>query len=419
MHSNKLTNNNSDSQFSEMAAVRLRKMFLLFTVLVGCSFTIILITVTSAPRSVHVQSTQQEDLDQTSRPAQPHQATGKTAEVSEKPILIMYWSKFFRLRKKKIGNALALTRYIDLEEQEVCPVKCEVTGDISRWNETSAFIVHARNPYPLPPTKDVPWILHTQENPVYTSAMTKAFYMSQFKMLMSYHLTSDFPTTNHPMPSLTAPVPFKEKKGLIMATFSHCEKVRIAYMKELMKYVKVDSYGRCVKNTQGLAGRYGKKFKDQKTELARQYKFSLVFMNQDCEYFVDDRLYHALTSGSIPVYMGTDKVDEFLPGNLRTAIIKVKDFKTPKHLADYLTYLSHNETAYNKYLEWKLKGFGDIWDTATGRFWLRKREMLCDICMKVSQTNWKYEKGLEPIRCKSRQPKNWGLGKPGNFSKEH
>ena len=390
-----------------MTDVPLRKTFLL-TILAGCSFTIILITVTSAPRSVHVPSTQQQDLDKTSRPAQPHHATGKTAEVSEKAILIMYWSKFFGTKPKKNGNAVTLSRHTVLEER-VCPVKCEVTTDNSRWNETSAFIVHSRNPYPLPPTKDVPWILHTQENPVNAPAIRKAAYMSKFKMLMGYQMTSDFPAPNHPMPSLAAPVPFKEKKGLIMATFSHCEPVRIKYMEELMKYVKVDSYGTCVNTAQGLIGRRGETYKDKKKELARQYKFDLVFMNADCEYFVDDRLYHALTSGSVPVYMGTDKVDEFLPGILRTSIIKVKDFKTPKHLADYLTYLSHNETAYNKYLEWKLKGFGDIWDTATGRFWLRKRELLCDICMNVSQKNWKYTKGLQPIRCIKRQAKNWGL----------
>ena len=228
--------------------------------------------------------------------------------------------------------------------------------------------------------------------------------MSQFRMLMSYHPASDFLTTSHPMPSLTPPVPFDEKKGLIMAVFSHCEKVRTQYMKELMKYVKVDSYGKCKRTAHGLSGRHSKNFRDGKVELAKNYKFTLVFLNADCEYYMDDRLYHALTSGSVPVYMGTDKVDEFLPGNLRTSIIKVKDFKTPKHLADYLIYLSQHETAYNKYLEWKYKGFGDIWDTFVGKFWLRQRETLCDICMKVSSTqNWENKKGLEPMRCSRRR----------------
>ena len=360
---------------------------------------ITLIREASAPMSAHVpalKKSPQQDFN-TSTCATSEEPTENTVNVRENRTLIMYWSTYFGVRK-----------VINLEER-ACPVKCEVTTNISRWNGASAFIVHARDPYPLPPTKAVPWILHTEENPVYTPIMTKADYMSRFKMLMSYHLTSDFPTPNHPMPLLTAPVPFNEKKG-IMATFSNCERVRTNYMRELMKYVKVDSYGSCLQNTQGLVRRYGKDFKNEKTRLTRQYKFSLVFMNQDCEYFVDDRLYHALTSGSVPVYMGTDKVDEFIPGNLRTSIIKVKDFKTPKHLADYLTYLSHNETAYNKYLEWKYKGFGDIWDTVIGKFWLSgKKDIHCNICRKVSQKDWASEKGLQPIRCTSRQERDWGL----------
>ena len=44
------------------------------------------------------------------------------------------------------------------------------------------------------------------------------------------------------------------------------------------------------------------------------------------------------------------------------------DFKSPKHLADYLIYLDKNKTAYNNYFKWKkhvsfhniLTGFNSI-----------------------------------------------------------
>ena len=38
-------------------------------------------------------------------------------------------------------------------------------------------------------------------------------------------------------------------------------------------------------------------------------------------------------------------------GNLKTSVIKVRDLKSPRLLADYLKHLNDNETAYNKYLE--------------------------------------------------------------------
>jgi len=56
----------------------------------------------------------------------------------------------------------------------------------------------------------------------------------------------------------------------------------------------------------------------------------------------------------IPLVMATDKLDEFLPGlYLNHSVIKVQNFATPLLLAEYLKYLSNNETEYNKYLEWK------------------------------------------------------------------
>ena len=137
-----------------------------------------------------------------------------------------------------------------------------------------------------------------------------------------------------------------------MAAFSNCEPVRTEYMRQLMDFVQVDCYGACLKNKDDLAGIYdsgkGKSFKQLKTELAKRYKFTLVFFNQDCDYFVDDQLAHALDAGSVPVVMSTDKLDEFLPGNLRYSVIKVRDFKSPKHLVDYPKVLDMNETEYKK-----------------------------------------------------------------------
>lgn len=93
-----------------------------------------------------------------------------------------------------------------------------------------------------------------------------------------------------------------------------------------------------------------------KTEKSKRYKFTLVFMNADCEYFVDDQLTHALSSGSVPVYLGTDKTHMFLPGNLN-ASLNVRNFSSPRNLATYLKYLSENEHKYNKYLKRKNEGF--------------------------------------------------------------
>ncbi len=37
----------------------------------------------------------------------------------------------------------------------------------------------------------------------------------------------------------------------------------------------------------------------------------------------------------------------------KSGFIHVKDYKTPKDLAEYLLYLDKNTTAYNSYFKWK------------------------------------------------------------------
>ena len=320
------------------------------------------------------------------------------------PCLILYWSTIF-------GSQPHIEKRWNDND---CPVVCQVTSDRSRAREADGFVVHARDSHMTPPKESVPWILHTQENPVYTSVMKNAKFMSRFNLLMSYRLDYDFPVPVYPMPQSTPPLTFKEKTKLIMAAFSNCEPVRTEYMRQLMKFVQVDSYGACLRNKNDLVSRYGSKngknFKELKSELARQYKFTLVFFNQDCEYFVDDQLSHALNAGSVPVVMSTDKLDEFLPGNLRQSVIKVRDFRTPKDLSDYLKYLSTNETEYNNYLTWKSKGVGNITGTVIGNFWKPKYPIYCQICVALSEGRI-HKEGLRPIPCNARTYEDWGIKK--------
>ena len=320
------------------------------------------------------------------------------------PCLILYWSTIF-------GSQPHIEKRWNDND---CPVVCQVTSDRSRAREADGFVVHARDSHMTPPKESVPWILHTQENPVYTPVMKNAKFMSRFNLLMSYRLDYDFPVPVYPMPQLTPPLTFKEKTKLIMAAFSNCEPVRTEYMRQLMKFVQVDSYGACLRNKNDLVSRYGSKngknFKELKSELARQYKFTLVFFNQDCEYFVDDQLSHALNAGSVPVVMSTDKLDEFLPGNLRQSVIKVRDFRTPKDLSDYLKYLSTNETEYNNYLMWKSKGVGNITGTVIGNFWKPKYPIYCQICVALSEGRI-HKEGLRPIPCNERTYEDWGIKK--------
>ena len=347
--------------------------------------------------------------------------SGDVFSSPQRKKLIIYWSgvRGHKVPVQKSGvNHSHFWPFFYAGPTGSCPVPCELSNDVRRASEASAFVVHAREPdiWNLPPIENLaPWILQTNENPVYTPSLSDPSIMTKFNLLIGYRLDSDFPAPIYPMPEMTAPLPFAERLGNVLAVFSKCEPVRTEYMRQLMKHIQVDSYGACLKNKEGLIGLYGKVdnkyvFKDHKVVLSRFYKFSLVFMNQDCDYFVDDRLYHALTSGSVPVFMGTDKIDQFLPGNLKNSIIKVSDFKSPKELADYLTFLSNNETAYMKYLEWKSTGIGQLNDTKIGRWWKPKYPLFCQVCMALAKG--KLHHGLKPDFCRPRRYEDWGLEDP-------
>ncbi len=336
----------------------------------------------------------------------PYEAVVEDPSTQKPPnekIVLLFWSKLWNEPAKRCEGI-----WQKGNEHGQCPVACEVTINRSRINEAKAFIVHARDWRSLPPSKHIPWILTTLENPVYAPILTYTSFMSKFHLLRSYRLDSDFPTPLFKKPSLDPPVAFENKTGGIMAVFSHCEKVRTTYLKQLMKFIKVDSYGGCLHNKEGLVEQYSEDFKKLKQNLERFYKFTIVFFNQDCDYFADDHILHALNAGSVPIVMGTDKIYEFLPGNLKNAILNVRDFKSPKDLADRLKSLMKNKTEYNTFLEWKVKGLGDISDTVIGKYWERKFGHWCQMCEAVSQGRW-HKEGLKQDLCKPRENKDWGI----------
>ena len=278
--------------------------------------------------------------------------------------------------------------------------------------------MHARNIEEMPPDdKDhrgnLRWILHSNESPRFTPALTSPQIMSKFNFYLSYRLDSDFPLSLFFKPSLNPlPVPFHQKYKIpAVALYSHCEAVRTAYLIELMRYLPINSYGSCLHNTElpeNISPRQFPNFAESSMHLYKNYKFTIVFMNSDCDYFVDEKLYYALSAGSIPVFMGWEKIDEFLPGNLREAVIKVRDFATPKLLASYLKRLAEDEVAYNKYLRWKYEGYnfpknysrsviGHLWDGLS---------LFCRVCMALESGN-KGKDGFGVESCPRRNLSDW------------
>ena len=330
--------------------------------------------------------------------------SSQTIASKELKIVVLYWSRAFSLTPPVNFNPQWWPFFYAGNN---CPIKCELTTDKTRVRDASALVVHARNTQEMPPRrfKNLTWILHTNENPVYTSSLQDPEIMSQFNYFASYRLDSDFPCPEFTKPNLETPVPFQEKWGLIMVAISNCETVRTMYVRSLMRFIEVDSYGACLRNKEGLIHPGGTNSRRAVRELQRNYKFSLVFPNADCDYYMTEKIQNTLSAGSVPVWMGTDKIDEVLPwGNLRHSVIKVSDFSSPKKLAKYLLRLARKETEYNKYLRWKYEGFQfpvEYYKSPIGQWW-DGLPLYCRVCMKIAQDP-RGHRGLPVDKCDGNQ----------------
>jgi glycoprotein 3-alpha-L-fucosyltransferase/alpha-1,3-fucosyltransferase len=125
------------------------------------------------------------------------------------------------------------------------------------------------------------------------------------------------------------------------------------YVQELQKYIGVDVYGKC--GNLSCDRQPGTAFSNDDCSKrllngAGSYKFYLAFENSLCDDYVTEKLWKTLGHDVIPVVMGAVPYDTLLP---KETFINVRDFATPKDLADYLQYLNQNDEAFDRYIRMK------------------------------------------------------------------
>ena len=145
----------------------------------------------------------------------------------------------------------------------------------------------------------------------------------------------------------------ENKTGGIMWMVGNCGFTggREIYVREMQKHIPVDIYGHC--GTLGIVcGDYSKLNSSCVNALMSTYKFYLSFENSFCNGYFTEKITKTVDLDIIPVVMGLNNYTALLsPGTF----IDVRDFASPKHLADHLHYLSQNDTAYNQMIEKKKK----------------------------------------------------------------
>lgn len=129
---------------------------------------------------------------------------------------------------------------------------------------------------------------------------------------------------------------------------------RIEYIKELMRHVHIDSYGKLFNNIQ-LSNDSGFLSKQQ---IASKYKFVIAFENSISTNYVTEKFYAPLLSGSVPVYLGAPDIELFTPS--KEAYLDVHKYREPKEMAhDLLRYCSDEQLYKEIFFGWKTKTFNN------------------------------------------------------------
>jgi len=122
---------------------------------------------------------------------------------------------------------------------------------------------------------------------------------------------------------------------------------RFEFAAELMRHIRVDSYGKTLHNCDLAETDDGRA---TKMRVIGRYAFCLAFENSIAPDYVTEKLFQPLLAGTVPVYLGAPNAHEFAPPH---SFIRAGDYGGPRGLAAYLHHLTAHPDEYAAYLAWR------------------------------------------------------------------
>ena len=127
--------------------------------------------------------------------------------------------------------------------------------------------------------------------------------------------------------------------------FSNPSGERENILNAIQKYKKVDCAGNLRNNMPNGAKVKGRGDQKEKVLFLSDYKFTIAAENKKRNGYTTEKLFHALVSGGIPIYWGSESVNkDFNPERF----INVEDFNSYDELLNEIIYLDQNDRAYKQ-----------------------------------------------------------------------
>lgn len=231
------------------------------------------------------------------------------------------------------------------------PTPCEFRGQplLCRWGDehnitmerADALWFHCPNPtmydFDSPPLPEKALIAGCRESDVNIPLLADKDFMSRFHYTMLYRLDPPPPLGNNiALPYVPwdirrekKPPVFEERKGAVIYINSNCraKNGRDQLVEELATKhaVPLDAMGKCLHN---MDEPYG----PGKTTIMKGYRVCIAMENSNTRDYVTEKIWQALESGAVPVYVGAPNAkSDFLPSN--DSVIWTEDFASVADLA--------------------------------------------------------------------------------------
>ncbi len=267
-----------------------------------------------------------------------------------------------------------------------CPVKCKFMQSASTPAHAVLFFLPGTSPSALPPRdyEDQLFLGFSAEATGYYGHLGLPAYMAQFDHTFGYPRSSEthtnvpfgpfawntgpFNATGYtselefPSDFVGQPLPKGGGDGHVISWFaSNCNAVnkRERVVSRIMELGKprgifVDSLGACLNNKRPPfeEHRLYAAHDSRKTNFLKEYLFDLAFENVHCQDWVTEKVWQPLSVGVVPIYFGTDSVNDLLP--TRDSVIRVSDFVSIAALVEYVGNLTADRALlYERHLKWR------------------------------------------------------------------
>jgi len=257
-----------------------------------------------------------------------------------------------------------------------CPVACEFFDDMKYLSQSDAILFDTskigegfyayRNPPVLPDKYHHHlWIKYSFHNPLRFPIFNEDIFNSLIDINSTFSLDSDVPLSSFCLSDGIQIEDFykpqkneNERKGVAFISdncYDYGSTIQTLYIKELMNYIKIDSFGSCLNNKRSGISLSEISFQSSSIgkllDIYQKYKFVIVLEEISTKTYITENLLIALLSGAVPIYYGAIDIDQFMPE--KKSIINVMDYNNPKVLADEIKRIDADKNIYNQFLKWK------------------------------------------------------------------